>query len=182
MRYNEARYNAAEYNLTAFMQLCSESIAESDTATKSVTTIRTESQASADALSDNETMAARLETVSILQRATYGVVYNSAEYDAAMYNRTVDTDELLLRPTKALSDTMGFSDTLGAFSTIKALLDSMSETDLISFTTSPVFIESVFLNEILFRIEISNKALNDTIRVADWLQVERNPQHNDWGN
>lgn len=179
MRYNDTQYNAGEYNFTLFVQNLSESMTESDTLTKSVISVRTESQATADVLSDSQSLAAFLETVSILQRATYGVVYNSVGYNEAMYNATVDNDELLLQIGKVLQDSVGSTDAITTLNAIKGLIESITETDVLLFIQSPMFNDFVFLSEFI-RIEITNKALNETLRLADWLTIKRKPGSNEW--
>jgi len=179
MQYNSTQYNEDEYNITAHDLNLSDSFTETDVLTKQFDSLRVESQPSVDALSDAQSLAAFLETVNILQRATYGAVYNSFEYDGAMYNRTVDTDEILLQPTKALFDAITSTDAATEFSADHLLSDSISETDAIFFGANPLLDEFIFLSE-TFRIEVTNKALNEIVRTADWLSIERNPVNNEW--
>lgn len=179
--YNSEPYNETAYNLVQFIAVLSESLSESDTITKSAVTVRIDSQASADALSDAASLSAFLDTVSILQRATYGAVYNNLEYNAGMYNRTVDDDEVLLQATKALTDSLSFTDQIGPFLAYKVMSETLAGADVTFFTTGYALIDFMFLSE-FFRIEITNKALSDTLRLADWLSIKQNPQSNDWGD
>lgn len=181
MQYNSTTYNSGEYNFTLHDVNLSDSVTDSDTVTKNFNSLRIESQPSVDALSDAASLAALLETVTILQRASYGAVYNSFEYDGAMYNKTIDTDEVLLQVTKALVDTLTLTDTLAPFSSVKTLLDSLAETDVLVFSTQPILVDFVFLSDFVRR-EITNKACNETLRLADWLSIERNPANIEWGD
>jgi hypothetical protein len=178
-QYNDFQYNGEEYNLTAYVQSCTETVTASDDLTKSVSITRTDSQASADALSGNGNLAAFLETVSILQRAKTPFYYNGGGYNWYMYNARLDEDEVLLFVNKVLSDAMSLSDFLAPFVIEAVLSETISDADTLSFSTDTSFYDFVFLSE-YFRIEITNKALNDTLRVADWLSIERNPANSEW--
>jgi len=179
MQYNSTTYNSGEYNITAHDLNLAETIVDSDVLTKQFLLLRTESQPSVDALSDESSLAAFLETVNILQRATYGAVYNSVEYNAAMYNRTVDNDEVLLQVTKALFDSIDSTDVITEFTVAHLLSETITETDVILFGPTIALDDFVFLSEFI-RVEITNKACNETVRLADWLSIERNPANTEW--
>lgn len=179
MQYNSTTYNSGEYNITAHDLTLSDSFSETDVLTKQIFAVKTESQPSVDALSDADSLAAFLDTITILQRATYGNPYNSIEYNAAMYNRTVDNDEVLLQVTKVLQDSITSSDFIAPFSVQKSLLETITETDTIIFFSDLMLNDFVFISEFI-RVEITNKALNETLRLADWLSIERNPVNNEW--
>lgn len=180
MLYNGAQYDGGEYNGTLSVLGLAESLSSADSLNKSISLVKVEAQPSMDALSDAETLAAFLDTITILQHATYGHVYNSAEYNAAMYNRTADQDEVLLQATKALVDAITSSDALAPFSASKLLSETISEAVAIFFTQNPVLSDFVFMTDDV-RPEISNKALTDTIRVNDWLEFTHTPFTEYWG-
>lgn len=178
-QYNDQQYNGEEYNLTAYVQTCTETIAASDDLTKSVSVIRTDSQGTADALSGNDNLAAFLETVSILQRAKTPFYYNGGNYNWYMYNSRLDDDEIIILTIKALSDSIGSSDFIAPFMVEKLLSETVTDVDTLSFSASLSLFDFIFLSE-FFRIEITNKALNDTIQVNDWLTVKQSPQSVEW--
>lgn len=180
MQYNESQYNGDEYNLTNYTATLTESITPSDgTVAKSMSIVKTDSQAAADALSDGISLTAFLDTITILQRAHTPFAYNNGMYNQYMYNSRLDEDEVLLMATKVLSASVTASDFMQPFSISKKILESLSETDTILFSTETTLDDFVFLSE-LMRIEITNKALNDTLRISDWLSIKRNPQNVEW--
>lgn len=182
MKYNESRYNSGEYNLTNYTTTLVESITPADaTVTKSITAVRIESQGTADALGGSSSLQAFLETITILQRAKTPFAYNNGMYNSYMYNARADEDEILLMATKDLQDAVTSSDTLGAFSIIRLLTDTVTDVDTLIFMAGIFLEESVFIDEFA-RVEISNKALNETIRVADWLTIDRRPVNQEWGD
>lgn len=180
MQYNLKRYNAGEYNITAFSVNLSDSMTESDTLTKRVTTFRTDSQGTADTIADRDNMAALLETVTIYQHAYTPFGYNNGRYNDFMYNRRVDQDEVLLMPIKALADSFTLSDALGGFLPNKALAESITEATVIFFLTNPLMQDFLFLDTAI-RVEISNKAISDVIRINDWLLI-RKIEAGEWYN
>jgi hypothetical protein len=181
MQYNESQYNANSYNLTSYSLALAETVASSDDLTKSVGAVLTESQATADALGGNASLQAFLETVTIYQRARTQFAYNNGRYNAFMYNIRADEDEILLMATKALSDSIASTDATVLLLPDKGLLETLAESDVLSFLPNESLQEFLFLSE-LFRIEVTNKSLSDTVRLADWLSIERNPTSNNWGD
>lgn len=181
MQYNESQYNGDSYNLTNYTQTLVETITPSDAAlTFSVGMVRTDSQGTADALSDGVTLAAILDTVTIYQRAHTPFAYNNGRYNDFLYNLRADEDEILLMAGKMLTgDAIILTDELRPFLIEKVLLESFTESDVLSFIVQPIFDEFVFLSE-FFRIEITNKALNETLRLADWVTIKQNPQSEEW--
>lgn len=182
MQYNESQYNGDSYNLTNYTSTLVETIAPIDaTVSKSISSLRVESQATSDTIGGSDTLQAFLETITILQRARTPFAYNTGMYNQYMYNARLDEDEILLMATKALSDTITSSDTVGAFSVIRLLIDTIIDTDTVFFGAETFLQESVFLDEFA-RVEVSNKALNETIRTADWLTIDRRPVNQEWGD
>lgn len=179
MKYNEKQYNGGSYDLTNYSSTLIESIAPADTLSKSVSSLRTESQATADAIGGSDTLQAFLETITILQRAKTPFAYNNGRYNDYMYNARADEDEILLMATKVLLDSVVSSDFIAPFSAQKALLETITDTDSISFSGATMMFDFVFLSE-YFRIEITNKALNETLLLADWLTIKQSPQSVEW--
>lgn len=172
MQYNELTYNASQYDLIQFSQTCTEALSESDVLAKQASTLRIDSQATADAISDGATLSAFLETVNIYQHAYTPLVYNNSRYNWNTYNIRFDEDEILLRAMKVLIESQGSSDVIMAFSVWKSLADSLTSSDAMMLMPQPVLDEFVFLSE-SFRIEVANKALMDIIRTNDWLQIKK---------
>lgn len=180
MQYNESQYNGDSYNLTNYAVTLVETITPADdTVTKSITSLRIDSQATADVIGGSATLQAFLETVTILQRAHTPFAYNNGMYNQFMYNARLDEDEILLAATKVLVDAMSSSDFLAPFIIDKVLAETIMDTDVLSFSSARSVIDFVFLSE-FFRIEITNKALNDTVNVSDWLTIKQNPQSVEW--
>lgn len=181
MQYNESLYNGDSYNLTQFSQLLVETTTLDDgTVTKSVNSLRVESQGMADALGGSATLQAFLEAVTIYQRASTPFGYNNGRYNDFMYNVRADEDEILLMPTKAVEDVMVLTDLALLFSLNQSLIESVGSTDAtLVFSTSPTFDDFIFLSEFI-RVEITNKALNENVRLADWISIERNPVNQEW--
>lgn len=182
MQYNESEYNLDSYNLTNYTSTLTESIAPSDaTVAKSISVVKTDSQAAADALSDGVSLAAMLDTVTILQRAHTPFSYNNGRYNDYTYNARFDEDEVLLVATKALLDDIASSDALQPFAIYKVLSDTISDSDSLSFAFDFSLTDFVFFAE-NFRIEITKKALFATIRMNDWVGFKHRPFTEYWGN
>lgn len=183
MQYNSTTYNAGEYNITAHDVNLSDILTETDNLSKMPGIIRTDSQSSVDALSDGVSLAAFLDTITIRHQASYGNPYNSFSYNEATYNAVFDDDEVLLQIGKFLDgDSVTLMDTVGSFVLEKTLLETITGSDVItSFDSVKSLLDFVFMSE-LFTIQVTNKALNETLRLADWLSIERNPQVNNWGD
>lgn len=182
MQYNERQYNGSAYDLTNFTYTLVESIVPTDgTVAKSISALRTESQGTADTIGGSDTLQAFLETITILQRAKTPFAYNNGRYNDYMYNARADEDEILLMATKVLLDSISSSDFIAPFSISKTLLEIITDTATVSFIPAFTLLESVFIDEFA-RVEISNKALNETLRTADWLTIDRRPVNQEWGD
>lgn len=182
MQYNSTTYNGGEYNLTAHDVNLFDSVTETDDLTKEAGIVKTESQASVDALSDGVSLAAMLDTITILHRASYGNPYNSFSYNESAYNGVFDDDEVLLSIGKVLDDSLSTTDVLAPFVLEKNLAETIASVDVItSVATTKSLLEFLFVSE-LFSIQVTNKAVGDTIRLADWLSIERSPASDNWGD
>jgi hypothetical protein len=181
-QYNSDVYNDTQYNLTAFAVGLLETITPSDSLSKSIEIVKTDSEALADVISDGVNMAAMLETVNILQRARTPHPYNSGLYNWYMYNTRLDDDEILLMAQKALTDSFTSSDAITSISMIKEQLETLTPSDSLAMTNilAP-FIEFLFSFDAVQR-EISNKALYDTIRINDWLTIRHTPFVEYWND
>jgi len=60
-----------------------------------------------------------------------------------------------------------------------ALSEAITSTSDDTEDTLFELVEFVFLNE-LTDFSVTNHVLSETIRLADWLQIERNPVDNEW--
>lgn len=183
MQYNETQYNNASYNFTQFALGCLETITPTDSLTKSVSIIKTDSQASVDALSDGVSLHAILDSVQFVHRARYANPYGAFGYNEAMYNLIEDDDEVLLTVFKAITDAIGSADSLAyIWTAYKTLAETITGSSAITaFDVTTVLLETVFILETT-RVEISNKALNESIRTADWLTIDRKPAQEEWGD
>lgn len=184
MQYNESQYNGDEYNVTNYTATLTESLTESDaTVAFSMGIVKTDSQGTADALSDGVSLAALLDTVTIYQRANTPFAYNNGRYNDFMYNARADEDEILLMATKFLADnTVSMSDFLAPFTVQKSLSETMTSIDATVFFFDFTALPDVVVMDELFSIQITNKALGATIRLNDWLSIEQNPQSDQWGD
>lgn len=182
MLYNSQLYDGGSYDLTSFNVTYTESIASSDDLTKSVGIVKTDSQGTADALSDGASLAAFLETIRFDLRARTPFSYNNGRYNDYMYDTRLDEDEITLLTIKVLTDSFSESDSVSTIADyLRTLSESFSETDAVNFMANALMEESIFIDEI-GRVEISNKALNETLRVADWLTIDRKPVNQEWGD
>lgn len=181
MQYNESMYNGDSYNLTNYTQTLVETMTEVDgTIAKSISVVRTDSQGTADALSDGVSLAAILNTVTIFQRARTPFAYNNGMYNQFMYNARFDEDEILLMAGKLHLEDMFLSAVMQPFAVEMVRLEVITPVDqTVFFFDLTTLDDFVFLSEFI-HVEITNKALNDTLRLADWLSIERNPVNNEW--
>jgi hypothetical protein len=178
--YNADLYNDNEYNLTAYVEQLTESIASSDSLSKLFGLVRTDSQNTSDLLSDQASLAAFHDTVSIFQRARTPFMYNGGLYNWYMYNLRLDEDEILLMAMPVLYDAVGSTDTLMPFSVYQVLLESMAYSDLLTTTSMPVLMEFLFSSD-YNHVQMSNKALNATLRLNDWLEIAK-PSADQWSS
>lgn len=79
----------------------------------------------------------------------------------------------------SLSETMTETDATQIADAIKALSDSLSISDTIILGSDLFFFDLLFLDSTIL-IQFTNKALMDTVRMADWVSIKRNPAQNGW--
>lgn len=99
--------------------------------------------------------------------------YNQAHYNAQRYNING------VFQTTSLSETMTEVDGTQLADLLKALSESLSFTDSIVMSNDITLSDFFFLDEMI-QIQFANKALGDSIRLADWLSIERAPAQNGW--
>lgn len=99
--------------------------------------------------------------------------YNARNYNDQRYN--IDG----VFHITSLSETITETDGTQLADLFKALSDSLSESDAIVFSVDQLLSDILFIDESI-QIQFTNKALADTVRLADWLQIERNPAQNGW--
>lgn len=179
MQYNESQYNGDEYNLTNYVSILTETLTPSDTLTFSVEITKTDSQGTADAISDGVSLAAMLDTVTIYQRAHTPFAYNNGQYNMFMYNVRADEDEILLMAIKAMTDILSLSDSLTPLDVEKVLPETATLADALTLSSHILFLDFLFMGDFL-SVSVTNKALFDSVRMSDWLTVKRNPQNAEW--
>lgn len=99
--------------------------------------------------------------------------YNARNYNDQRYN----IDGVFY--ATALTETVTETDGTQIADLLKFLADSFSETDTLVMSTDVTLSDFMFLDEMI-QIQFANKALGDTIRLADWLSIERAPAQNGW--
>lgn len=99
--------------------------------------------------------------------------YNTRKYNAQRY----DIDGVFY--ATSLSETMTEVDGTQLSDVFKSLFDSLTETDALVFSNTLGLNDFIFLDESI-QIQFANKALGDTVRLADWLSIERAPAQNGW--
>ena len=99
--------------------------------------------------------------------------YNQANYNDQRY----DIDGIVYA-TSLIEDVTSTEVTTSLDIKLITELITLGESTLL-FAIDPVFSDFLFLDENL-NIQVTNKALNDTVRLADWLSIERNPINSGW--
>ena len=99
--------------------------------------------------------------------------YNTRNYNDHRYNinGTFRTTTL----TEAITGTDA-TQTVDAF---LALVESLAAVDTSLFAVETMFVDFLFPDDMI-RIQIINKAIADTVRMADWLSIARKPARNEW--
>lgn len=99
--------------------------------------------------------------------------YNTRNYNDQRY----DIDGVFY--ATSLVETITEVDGTQLADLLKALSDSLTETDTIVFSNTLGLDDFIFMDEAI-QIQFANKALSDTVRLADWLSIERAPAENGW--
>lgn len=99
--------------------------------------------------------------------------YNARNYNDQRYN--IDGVFHITTLAESITETDGTQ----LADLFKALSDSLSESDAVVFSVDQLLSDILFIDESI-QIQFTNKALSDTVRLADWLQIERNPAQNGW--
>jgi hypothetical protein len=149
MQYNSGRYNEHQYNTDFYSLLLSDSLAPSDSLTKYVFIVKLDSSSLSDSRTMSDTVHNLLETIT-----------------------SSDVRKMLPQLTK--SETVILSDVLLPFSVYKALSETVTLSSVITFDVSQILMDFIFFSEYI-KVEITNKALNDTIRINDWLSIQKSP-------
>ena len=156
--YNTTYYNADQYNLTADLLALSEAITPTDaTITKSIFTLRQDSMAEMDTIGHNIGPDEIMDMLLLTELRTFSVSFPRA-------------------------DSLALIQTFAALLDLAALLETIISTDAIMHESQPALFDIIFVEDPNFIIEISNKALSDTVRLADWLSIERTPSVDGWGD
>jgi hypothetical protein len=147
MQYNSGRYNEHQYNVDFFSKSLTDSISVTDaTISKSIGVVKLDSSSLSDSINKYDALHALLDSLTLTDNQK-SFVY------------LVKNDSLVL------------SDTLLPFSVLKSLTDSINMTETIIKVQSVLYQDTMFLDE-NFTKQITNKGLFDTIRTADWVQIE----------
>lgn len=99
--------------------------------------------------------------------------YNQGNYNVQRY------DIQGVAHATSLNETVTGADVKLA-SPIKVLFDSMTVADATISLMPDLGLTDLFFLEDSINIQFTNKALNDTVRLADWLSIERSPAQNNW--
>lgn len=102
--------------------------------------------------------------------------YNKFQYNTAQYN----ADAIFY--VKALSESVASADAR-IDSPAKVLAETISSSDARVMNLIHTFAEFLFLTDVVTK-SVLNKGFSETIRVNDWLEIERQNQNNGngWSN
>jgi hypothetical protein len=101
--------------------------------------------------------------------------YNERQYNAQRYNING------VFYAQALAETANLNDGTQLASVLKLLTDSIMASDVRIMALTHLMSDTAFFDDMI-QIQFTNKALNDTLRLADWLSIERNPANNEWAD
>lgn len=154
--YNEIYYNENLYNAAVLVLALFESLTSSDART----------------IDDLQgTLSEAITMADTLQRYFNGAIFNET---------LTPTDVILNQAQISKLDIMTLTDAFTA-TVLKSLLETMTLSDLRTMAQSRQFVESLVLVDILTKF-ISDKRLNDSLRLQDWLNIKKNPAEQVWGN
>lgn len=174
IQYNEAQYGFAELALNLF-----DTVTPSDaTITKVISLSLTDTQVIVDVLAKAITMAALTESVGSSDDDNLGSLYNIPQYNTIQYGIGGSGYGFMKKMIVTKSEAITSTDTL-VTEAQKLFTEAISSGDTLIKNPMPRLTESVFMAEI-FQREISNEALNDEIKIADWIIIERKPIVRPW--
>lgn len=163
-------FGEEEFSMTMFLLSLSETVTMTDTIAKKIFITLQDSQNTVDSISDGVSLTAFHENI-LLGNAGLGVLFGDWNFGQTTFMKSDLGGNLLLMPIKVLPETITLSDFLAPFAISKTL------TDILTLASSITFSDSFFLSDVMFlsesiRVEITNKALSDSIRLNDWLQMK----------
>lgn len=155
MQYNEDVYNSSAYNVGVLVLTLFESLASTDSDINDPSILKTE----------------LLTIVDVLQKFFGGQILTETITMSDVQLKTYFAGKLdIMSLTDARVATIG-----------KVLLESMSATDLRTVFMETTKNEFILLVDSLSKF-ISNKRVDETLRLHDWLSVKKNPAGNIWSN
>ena len=178
--FGDPLFGEEQFAFNQYEVVATESMTLSDTLTKSVSMTLQDSQNTVDAISDGVSLSAFMDNLR-LGPTGIGTLFGTYMFGEAMWQKTEIDGNLLLMPIKVLTDTMTLSDTLQPFSISKELLETLTLSSANTFEIDQVLSDFLFFDEDI-KVEITNKALNDSIRLNDWLTVKLKPASEPWGD
>ena len=176
-----------------------ESMSETDALTNSVTSLQSDSLTPSDALTnflaklneDNDVVVdavmnfvvnGKFETVSVEETTpTPSAMYNTFMYNAGAYSQPSFSGFVKnIQPlkTEAITITENFARLVNYLRTFP---ETVTLTDVRAIVFSPSFVDVLLSTDVLTK-QITNKGLPDTLRINDWLTVNRNPQNDPWSD
>lgn len=178
-QFGEPLFGESNFAYSVFVVTCTETITSTDTIAKSVSITLQDSQNSVDAISDGVSLAAFMDVVP-LGNAGIGVLFGDWNFGTTTWEKSDIGGNLLLMTGKLFQENLTPTDALAPFTIGKGLFDAVMSADVISFATEHALLDFIFMTD-LARVEISNKALNDSIRLNDWLTMKLLPSE-PWGD
>ena len=154
-QYNAAQYNTKQYNASLLYLSLIEAIASTDTDTMSGDYLRSEV----------------ITVVDNLQKYFNGQIFSDF---------VVPTDVLLNEAQLLKLESLGVTDAR-TMSILAVLLETMTLSDVRTMMMSMSLVDSTVLVDTLTKY-ISDKRLNDSIRLQDWLSTRKNPAANVWSD
>ena len=148
MQYNTGRYNEHQYNTDFYSLLLSDSLSATDSdVVKDIFITKSDSTSLSESQVVDDTLAVLTEVIT-------------------------STDVRTLIPYLTEVETITLSGTLLPFTISQVLLDTITLADVKTFSMATCLMDFLFFSE-LIKVEITNKALNDTIRLNDWISIKK---------
>ncbi len=156
MLYNEKLYNGGSYNLTVTPLALFDSSSMADARISDPAIVKAEVQAMVAAIQFLFNQAPLLQDVMVMEQ-------------------DFTTKALIVK-----LESLGLTDTT-TISFIKLLSDTIGPSDALVFLASMALGDAVAIADDLTK-KITNKGLSDTIRMAEWLSVNRRPAEGVFGD